>query len=483
MPPSEARPPPPAASAETVQEPPASVNEPRVIPREEHGVSRKAIDANALKVLYRLHNAGFQAHLVGGGVRDLLLGLAPKDFDVATDATPEQVRELFRNCRLIGRRFRLAHIVFGRDVIEVATFRGSGADTAGIEANGGDAGFDPQAPGDGREDASGEDDQVVHDDGRILRDNVFGTLEDDAFRRDFTINALYYDISRFAVLDFTDAMADLAAKRLRLIGEPAVRYREDPVRMLRTARFAAKLDFDIHPATAEPIFELGALLREVPPSRLFDEVLKLFQNGHALKSLECLFRLDLLAYLFPAADAALKQHDDEFAALLECALINTDRRIAADKPVTPAFIYAVLLWPEVKHQAAAAEAQGEAAVPAVQQAAAYAADAQQGYTSLPKRFAGPMREIWILQTKLERYHGKRARRLLTHPRLRAGWDFLCLRRDAGEPLGELCDAWQHAMDRAAHEPEARAEPGGAATDAPAGKRRRRGGRRRRGAKT
>lgn len=432
---------------------------PRIIPRDQHTISRKDINPNALKVLYRLHNAGFQAHLVGGGVRDLLLGMHPKDFDVATDAKPEEVRRLFRNCRLIGRRFRLAHVIFGREVVEVATFRAHHGGTTGED--------------DG-DDAVG----AVHDGGRILRDNVFGTIEDDAFRRDFTVNALYYDISRFALIDYTEAMADLAARRLRLIGDPFERYREDPVRMLRAARFAAKLDFGIDADTMAPIGELGGLLRDIPPSRLFEETLKLFQTGHAAKSLVHLRRLDLLRYLFPVADATLKAGDTRYQALLERVLENTDRRLAEDKPVTPAFLFAVFLWPAATAMSTELEAGGESPAMAMQRAASRAVDEQQAHVSLPKRFAGPMREIWILQPKLEGYRGKRARRLLTHPRLRAAWDFLCLRRDAGEDLAAICEWWEQAMAASASSdtPPAdldRSRPGQGRP------RRRRGGRRRR----
>lgn len=429
---------------------PATIGDPPVVvPREEHNVSRRDIDPNALKVLYRLNKAGFHAYLVGGGVRDLLLGLKPKDFDVATDALPDEVRSTFRNCRLIGRRFRLAHIVFGRDVVEVATFR-AGHDSEAVTA----------------------DDAHVHDDGRILRDNVFGTIEDDAFRRDFTINALYYDVSRFAVLDYTGALEDIRARRLRLIGDPAVRYREDPVRMLRAARFAAKLGFDIDAETEAPIAELGPLLADIPPARLFEEVLKLFQSGHAVASLDELVRLDLLQYLFPRADRALKAGDDGFGRLLRAALANTDRRITENKPVTPAFLYAVFLWPHVLAESRPQIDAGDSPVMAFQAAATEALARQQQATALPKRFAGPAREIWTLQPKLEGYRGKRARRLLSHPRLRAGWDFLCLRRDAGEDLAELCDQWQQWMESEDAPPPD--------VEKPRRRRRRRGGRRRSG---
>ncbi len=451
MPRSEAAPPASPADAEAVPAEKTYPGSPRVIARGDHDISRRQIDPNALKVLYRLSKAGFFACLVGGGIRDLLLGEEPKDFDIATDAEPDEVRALFRNCRLIGRRFRLAHVVFGRDVIEVATFRASHA-------------VDDE-----------DEDGVVHDDGRILRDNVFGTIEDDAFRRDFTINALYYDIDGFVLLDYTGAMDDLAARRLRLIGDPATRYREDPVRLLRAVRFAAKLGFDIDAKTAAPMAELGSLLCDIPPSRLFDEVLKLFQTGHAVTSLEHLRRHNLLQYLFPAADAALKAGDEPFTRLLRCALENTDRRIAVGKPVTPAFIYAVFLWPALLREASALVDEGESTVMAFQRGASRAVDAQQDHTSLPKRFAGPMREIWILQPKLELYHGRRARRLLEHPRLRAAWDFLCLRRDAGEDVQHACDWWQQEMDRA--ETGTRSAE---ATSKGGSGRSRRGGRRRRG---
>jgi len=466
MPPSE-----PAASGPGDEADPSAAGEaptaadypgaPRVIPRAEHGISRRRIDDNALKVLYRLNAAGHSAHLVGGGVRDLLLGGEPKDFDVATDAEPEEVRALFRNCRLIGRRFRLAHILFGRDVIEVATFR------AGHPAPDDDVEAEDDGPADGQ----------VHEDGRILRDNVFGTIEDDAFRRDFTINALYYDINGHVLVDYTGAMEDLAAGRLRLIGDPAARYREDPVRMLRAARFAAKLGFGLDPETAAPIAELGPLLRDIPPSRLFDEVLKLFQGGHAVASLEALRGYDLLQYLFPHADAALKRGDEPFRRLIGEVLANTDRRIGEGKPVTPAFIYAAFLWPGLIETAGRLCDEGEPLVMAFQRGGARVIDEQQGHTTLPRRFAGPARDIWVLQPKLELYKGRRAQRLLGHPRLRAAWDFLCLRRAAGEDVGAACDWWQAAMAEA---PADAGNDDGASASAGArgrGRGRRRGGRR------
>ncbi|MCW9048008.1 MAG: polynucleotide adenylyltransferase PcnB, partial [Gammaproteobacteria bacterium] len=303
----------------------AHITQPTIISRPEHTVSRDNIDDTALKVLYRLHKAGYRAMLVGGGVRDLLLGHAPKDFDIATDALPEDVKKLFSNCRLIGRRFRLAHVFFGREIIEVATFRASQDEE--------------------KQNSISRDVDRAHDDsGRILRDNVYGQLEDDVWRRDFTVNALYYDIANFSIVDYTSAMSDVENKVLRLIGDPQTRYREDPVRMLRAIRFAAKLGFSIHPDSEQPIFDLGYLLGDIPPARLFDEVLKLFHSGQGVKSLQLLRRYNLLQYLFKQADDLLKQGDDIFDAFIHLALESTDKRINEGKPVTPAFLFAAMLW-------------------------------------------------------------------------------------------------------------------------------------------
>ncbi len=396
-----------------------TAQEPRSIPRSEHCVSRKNISVNALKVLNRLHDAGHRALLVGGGVRDLLLGGRPKDFDVATDATPEEVRALFRNCRLIGRRFRLAHVHFGREVIEVATFRG-----------------DHDDGGDGR----------VKDDGRIVRDNVFGTLEQDAQRRDFTVNALYYDIADFSVIDYCNGLEDLRAGVMRMIGDPVTRYREDPVRMLRAVRFAAKLDFRIDPVCAEPIRELGYLLEDTPSARLFEEVLKLFQSGHGVRSLELLREYDLLQYLLPLTDSAFNR-DPGAEQLVRQALANTDARIAEDKPVTPAFLYAAFLWPSVAARADDLRSKGEPVAAAMQQASSELMPAQLEATALPRRFSIPMREIWALQDQLVSLTGKRALRLLGHPRFRAAYDFLCLRAQAGEKLQAQARWWTEVQEQ------------------------------------
>jgi poly(A) polymerase len=393
---------------------------PRIISRSEHNISRANISENALKVLYRLNKAGYQSHLVGGGVRDLLLGRQPKDFDIATDARPEQVRELFRNCRLIGRRFRLAHVHFKGEIIEVATFRGGFTDN----------------------EENGEDRHVK--DGRILRDNIYGNQDEDAWRRDFTVNALFYDIKDFSVVDYVGGMEDLQSGVLRLIGDPEIRYREDPVRMLRAIRFATRLGFRIHPDTEQPMFKLGYLLEDIPPARLFEEILKLFQTGFAAQNYEMLKHYGLFDFLFPDTARALEDDAYGFSAeLLYHGLTNTDSRIEQDKPVTPAFLFAVILWPAVKLLAREyslrdpdlTEAQ------AMQLAAAKAITHQSSRISIPKRFSVPAREIWSMQFRLTLTRGKRPMRMLEHARFRAAYDFLLLRNEAGESLDELCQWW------------------------------------------
>jgi poly(A) polymerase len=376
-------------------------------------------------VLYRLKEAGFQSFLVGGGVRDLLLGREPKDFDVATDAHPEQIRQLFQSCRLIGRRFRLAHVRVGRDVIEVATFRAAS-------------------------DVPGRDDraQVEHsEEGRILRDNVYGTLEEDAWRRDFSINALYYNINDFSVVDQVGGLPDLKSGMLRLIGDPEQRYREDPVRMLRAVRFAAKLGFRIHTDSEEPLWELGHLLDDIPSARLFEEVMKLFLGGSALATFELLRHYDLFQFLFPLTDDALEQEEQGFPiTFVAKALENTDKRLAENKPVTPAFLYAALLWEPMRLKMQQLLAEGMSELEAAQVAGNQVTAEQIQYTSLPKRFSFPMREIWMLQPRLERRRGKGPYRLLEHPRFRAAYDFLLLRAEVGEADRELADWWTNFQD-------------------------------------
>ena len=385
----------------------------RIISRGEHGISRKKIDAHALKVLYRLHNSGFQACLVGGAVRDLLIGVTPKDFDIATDATPEQVNRLFRNCRLIGRRFRLAHVHFGRQIIEVATFRGNhDLSTLGVQ----------------------------DDSGRIVRDNVFGDIGEDVWRRDFTVNALYYDISDFSVIDYVGGYEDVKHKRLRIIGDVETRYREDPVRMLRALRFSAKLDFDIEESCEKPIHSLGPLLQDIPAARLYEEVLKLFHSGSALRSFELLQKFDVLQYLFPAADHAIK-HNEVVTKILSIAMTNTDDRIKNDMRVTPAFLLAALLWHPVNTRAKEVMSKGMPYSVAIQKAATHILSKQSAHVSIPKRFTSTMRDIWGLQTRFHYRSGKRATAVLEHAKFRAGYDFLCIRAQAGEQVadGEAAD--------------------------------------------
>jgi poly(A) polymerase len=377
------------------------------IPRDAHPVSRKDISSSALRVLYRLREAGYGAYLVGGAVRDILVGGHPKDFDVATDATPEQVKALFRNCRLIGRRFRLAHVVFGREIIEVATFR-SNAD-----------------------DGSGE--REVHDGGRLLRDNVYGTIEEDAVRRDFTANALYYAIEDFSIRDFVGGYADVQARLMRLIGDPDARYREDPVRMLRAVRLAAKLGFTIEAATAEPLPRLAGLLSEAAPARLFEECLKLFLSGHAVASFEGLERHGLLAALFPETAAALRANrSGALRRMVLEGLRGTDARVARDEPVSPAFLFAVLLWPAYCRALIRLQGEGMHAVEAQRRAADRVTVHQLSTVALPRRFSVPMQEIWLLQPRFSLRQRKRVHRLLAHPRFRAAFDFLVLRLAASD---------------------------------------------------
>jgi poly(A) polymerase len=401
----------------STQESPQSANvAPVKIARFQHCIARANISENALKVLYRLRDAGFDAYMVGGGVRDLLLGREPKDFDVATSARPEDVRRLFRNCQLIGRRFRLAHVHFGCEIVEVATFR---AWLPGEEAG-----------------------ETWLKDGRIIRDNVYGTIEQDAWRRDFTVNALYYDIRDFSVIDYTGGMADLKAGILRPIGDSKQRYREDPVRMLRAVRFAAKLGFKIHPEAEAPIFELGHLLTSIPAARLFDEILKMFHGGYAHATFELLRRYSLLTYLFPMTEAALTKEEGGFPlTFVAKALDNTDARVNDDKPVTPAFLYAVLLWEPVRDRLRKFLDQGLSEFEALQLASHSVIAEQIRHTSLPKRFSIPMREIWLLQPRFRQRQGKRPLRLMSHPHFRAAYDFLCLRAAAGEDLQDACQWW------------------------------------------
>ena len=407
-------------------------------------------------MLYRLREAGFGAFLVGGAVRDLLLGMHPKDFDVATDATPEQVKQLFRNCRLIGRRFRLAHVVYGKEIIEVATFRANIDDGSG--------------------------DREVED-GRLVRDNVYGTIEDDAVRRDFTCNALYYAIEDFSVRDYTGGYEDVQARVMRLIGDPETRYREDPVRMLRAVRLAAKLGFTVEPATAAPIPRLASLLGEAAPARLFEEMLKLFLSGHAVASFEGLEAHGLLGALLPETAAALRSNrSGALRRMLLQGLANTDARVAADEPVSPAFLFALLLWPAYCRALAGLQAQGMHAEEAQRRAADRVTLHQVQTIALPKRFSLPMQEIWLLQTRFSSRQRKRVFRLLAHPRFRAAFDFLVLRLAASDTHAADVEFWREAQRTSGDELSASLEAAGAVaaedSDDVPGRRRRR--RRRRG---
>jgi len=393
---------------------------PRSIPRDLHNVSRKDMSPNALRVLYRLREAGFGAYLVGGAVRDILVGGHPKDFDVATSATPEEVKQLFRNCRLIGRRFRLAHVVYGREIIEVATFRANVDDGSG--------------------------DRELHAGGRLLRDNVYGTIEDDAIRRDFTANALYYAIEDFSVRDYTGGFEDVQNRLMRLIGDPETRYREDPVRILRAIRLAAKLGFEIEAATAAPIPQLAPLLSESAPARLFEECLKMFLSGHAVESFLGLERHGVLPALFPETAAALKSNrSGALRAMLLEGLRGTDERVANDEPVSPAFLFALLLWPAYCRSLMALQAQGMHAVEAQRRAADRVTVHQLSMIALPRRFSLPMQEIWLLQSRFSQRQRKRVFRLLAHPRFRAAYDFLVLRLAASTEHLDDVTFWREAQ--------------------------------------
>ena len=402
------------------------------IARNQHNVSRQSISEITLKVLYRLSEAGYRACLVGGGVRDLLLGKKPKDFDVATDATPEQVRALFRNSRIIGRRFRLVHIRYGREIIEVATFRGHSPDPLK---------------------------NTLNAEGRILRDNTFGDIEEDALRRDFTVNALYYDIDGSSILDYVNGCADIESRTLRLIGKPETRYQEDPVRMLRAIRFAAKLDFEIEPCAAQAILDCGKLLCGVPTARLFDETVKLFHCGNAIRVFELLRFYDLLQFLFPALTELLAAEPSELMLdFIDQALANTDIRVNTGKHVSPAFIFASLLWPVVHKQAQTIQSDKLKMAPALFQAGSEVMGQQMKYISIPRRYSQMAKDIWASQPKFHRIQGKQPIRLYGHPNFRAAYDFMRLQTMVGLMPTHLNHWWTEfqnnnpppTMERRAH---------------------------------
>ena len=386
-------------------------------------MSRDEISKSALKVLYRLHKSGFQAFLVGGGVRDALLGLHPKDFDIATNAHPEEVRSLFGNCRLIGRRFRLAHVRFGREIIEVATFR---------------------ATGDHKD--SKLDAELDHE-GRILRDNVYGTIDEDVWRRDFTCNALYYNIADFSIWDYTDGVKDVERRRLVLIGDPETRLREDPVRMLRAVRFAAKLDFKIDTSIEKIMPGLADLLANVPAARLFDEFLKLFQAGFAEKTFLLLRQYDLFGQLFPETNAELNR-SEPFERFVRAAMANTDSRVNSDQSVTPMFLIGVILWEPIRLFAEKILDEEKMSDSHAISLAAYEISAmQQKRISIPRRFTGPMREMLALQPRFSQTKGRRAMGLLEHRRFRAAYDFMMLRADVGGMPAETARFWTDVQEQ------------------------------------
>lgn len=376
---------------------------------------------NALKVLYRLHNSGYQAYLVGGCVRDVLLGKEPKDFDVTTDATPEQIKGLFRNCRLIGRRFRLAHIVFGREIIEVATFRGH---------------HENNDEGDSK-------DSKQSDDGQLMRDNVFGSIEEDAERRDFTINAMYYNIADYSISDFAGGMEAIKNKEITLIGDPETRYREDPVRMLRAVRFAAKLDMHISEESAEPIKRMAPLMANIPPARLFEEILKLLLSGQGLATYKLLSEFHLFEPLFPQLAPLLLQPGSRENQFVEQVLTNTDNRINTGQRVTPAFIFAAFMWYPLEERCQQLMVDGGLNhFDAFNLALNDVMHRQIQRIMIPKRFSTPIREIWQLQNRLPKRYGRRAYQMLEHPKFRAAYDFLLLRGQIeGGDLLELADWW------------------------------------------
>jgi poly(A) polymerase len=421
---------------------------PKRFPASEHGIDRAMVARAAIRTCETLQSAGFRAYIVGGAVRDLLLGIAPKDFDVATDATPEQIKSHFRRAIIIGRRFRLVHVMFGGETIETSTFRALGA-------------------------ASRDTDEH----GRVLADNTFGEQFEDAARRDFTINALYYDPTREEVLDYHDGVRDLRRRRLRIIGVPEARYREDPVRMLRAVRFAAKLGFEIDAATREPIGRLGKLIENVPAARLFDEMLKLLTSGHAVGCIERLRAEGLHHGLLPLLDVILDQPQGERFVML--ALSRTDERVRAGKHIAPGFLFATLLWNEVLAQWTARVTKGEHRQPALDQAIDRVLEQQTEKLAIQRRYSADMREIWMMQPRFERRHGAAPVRLLEHQRLRAGYDFLLLRCDCGEAPLELGQWWTEFLqaDEETRTRMTQVRPEGAT----ATRKRRRGGRRKGGA--
>ncbi len=409
---------------------------PVMVPVSSHGIDARLVSANAMRVTRTLQENGFKAFVVGGAVRDLLLGVKPKDFDIATDAVPEEIQRLFRRAHIIGRRFRLVHVMFGADTIEVSTFRANSVVPA--------AEAPPPIQGHATNKRLGGVQHASDEHGRVLRDNIFGSQEEDAARRDFTVNALFYDPETQTVIDYHHGVADIKGRTMRMIGDPDKRYREDPVRMLRAVRFAAKLGFTIDEATREPIARLAPLLENVPSARLFDEMLKLLMSGHALACLKRLRAEGLHHGMLPLLDVVLEQPMGERFVTL--ALENTDERIRVGKPTTPSFLFASLLWHEVLKKWNEGKARDEYPIPALGNAMDDVLEAQTGKLAIQRRYTADMREIWGLQPRLERRVGRAPWRLLEHPRFRAGYDFLLLRGAAGEIDAALGDWWTRFID-------------------------------------
>ena len=390
--------------------PAAVLGGPVSTPLARHGIRREDISSAARKTCETLQQAGYHAYVVGGAVRDLIAGIVPKDYDVATNATPEEVRGLFRRARLIGRRFQIVHVTHGAETIEVSTFR-----------------------------AAHDADTQKDEHGRVLRDNVWGSQAHDAARRDFTINALYYDPATETVLDYHHGVDDLKHKTLRIIGNPRDRYREDPIRMLRAVRLAAKLGLTLDPETRAPIPELAELMEHVPAARVFDEMLKLLFSGHALECIKRLRAEGLHHGLLPLLDVILEQPMGEKFVML--SLTNTDERVRAGKTTSPGFLFATLLWHEVLADWETRKKRGETSIPALFDAMDVVLDQQATKLALTRRISGDIKDIWALQPRFEKRSGKSALRLLEQPRFRAGYDFLLLRAQSGEVSMELADWW------------------------------------------
>ncbi|MDP2792686.1 MAG: polynucleotide adenylyltransferase PcnB [Sulfurisoma sp.] len=400
---------------------------PATIPATRHGIRREQVSPGARRTCETLQKAGHRAYVVGGAVRDLIAGIEPKDYDVATDATPDEVRSLFRRSRIIGRRFQIVHVMQGAETLEVSTFR-----------------------------AAHDEDTLKDEHGRVLRDNVWGSIEEDAARRDFTMNALYYDPARETVLDYHHGVDDLKKKTLRMIGEPRTRYREDPVRMLRAVRLSAKLGLAIDPGTRAPIREMGKLIDNVPPARLFDEMLKLLFSGHAVDAVHRLRDEGLHHGLLPLLDVILEQPMGEKFVML--SLASTDARIRADKPCSPGFLFATLLWHEVLADWEARKKAGGLPTPALYEAMDAVLDQQAEKLAITRRIAGDIKEIWALQPRFEKRARRMPFRLVELPRFRAAWDFLVLRADSGEIGRELADWWTEFQDADNERREAMLQP-------------------------